>query len=300
MKDDRNSECHTPSHGRSTRGRRTNFGALCYFARVRFLLFAFVLMTGCSRDFKPPTDSVLLPIADRQWDAEAPPEGWCGETSIQLAAGWYGAFVSQAKVNSLGQPKTPDIWEHDVPTALRALNMRFERGPKSRGALLTFIVEQLRLGRPVVLGTKIIPTDHADWHVDHLVVAVGFSPEGLIIDTNVEDGQLTVSWAGLQSAEGDKTYSLVNQSGEVFGFAVTGFYEPSPLPIRVSIVTQNADQATIDVLVPELREGLTYELLRNGEVLEQFTAKKSERKLRTVVPVGEVARFSARYATTAQ
>lgn len=298
MNEERDSERNAPSHGRSTRGPGTNFELLCYSRAVRVFLFTLVLLSGCSRDFKPPTDSVLLPIADRQWDPEAPQEGWCGETSIQLAAGWYGAFVSQAKVNALGQPKTPDLWEHDVPTALRALNMRFERGPKSRAALLTFMVEQLRLGRPVVLGTKIIPTDHPEWHVDHLVLAVGFSPEGLIIDTNVEDGQLTVSWAGLQSAEGDKTYSLVNQSGEVFGFAVTGFYEPSPLPVRVSIAEQRADQATVDVVVPELREGLSYELLRNGEVLEQFTAKKPERKLRTVVPVNEVARFTARYATT--
>lgn len=265
---------------------------------MRFFLIAFALLSGCTREFKPPTDSVLLPIADRQWDPAAPPEGWCGETAIQLAAGWYGAFVSQAKVNALGQPKTPDLWEHDVPTALRALKLRFERGPKSRAALLTFIVEQLRLGRPVVLGTKIIPTDHPEWHVDHLVLAVGFSPEGLIIDTNVEDGQLTVSWAGLQSAEGDKTYSLVNQSGEVFGFAVTGFYEPSPLPVRVIIAEQSADQATVDVVVPDLREGLSYELIRNGEVLEQFTAKKPERKLRTVVPLDEVTQFAARYATT--
>ena len=68
--------------------------------------------------------------------------------------------------------------------------------------------------------------------------------------------------------------------------------------MRVTIAEQSADQATVDVVVPELREGLSYELLRNGEVLEQFTAKKPERKLRTVVPVNEVARFTARYATT--
>ncbi|MGV3624844.1 MAG: hypothetical protein ACO1OB_28750 [Archangium sp.] len=265
---------------------------------MRAFVVTVILLSGCSRGFSAPGDSVLLPIADRQWEPGAPPEGWCGETTIQLATGWYGAYVSQAKANALGQPKTPDLWEHDIPTALRALQLRFERGPKSREALLSFVVEQLRAGRPVILGTKLVPTDHPEWHVDHIVLAVGFTPKGLIIDTNFDEGQITVAWSGLLSAEGDQTYSLVNASGEVFGFAVSGFYEASPLPVRVTVVEQNGDQATIDVTVPELREGLNYELLRNGESLEQFTAKKSERKLRTVVPVNEVTHFTARFATT--
>lgn len=255
-------------------------------AAVRLFAMCLVLV-GCSREFAAPSDSVSLPIADRRWDPEAPPEGWCGETSIQLAAGWYGGFVSQMKVNQLGQPKTPDIWEHDVPTALRALKLQFERGPKTRAAALKWMVDQLRLGRPVVLGTKIIPTDHPEWHVDHLVLAVGFSPRGLIIDSNVEDGQVTVSWSGLQRADGDKGYSLVNQSGEVFAFAVSGFETPSPLPVRVRIVSQEGDQATVEV-IPEAGAD---ELLRDGEVVAAFDGKK----LRTTVPVGAVVRFTARH-----
>lgn len=254
-----------------------------------------LLLVGCTRDFVPPTDTVLLPIADRQWDTEAPPEGWCGEASIQMAAGHHGLFVSQRRANQLGQPRTPDLWEHDVPTALRALQMRFTRGPSSKPAkLLPWLVDELRAGHPVVLGVKVVPTAHPDWHVDHLVLAVGFTPQGLTLNSNMEDGQLTVSWAGLQRAEGEAGYSLVNQSGELFAYAVTGLYEGSTVPVSVNVVTQLGDDATVDVTVRDLREGQHYELLRDGVQQEVFTARKPSRSLRVVLSANTEVRFSAR------
>jgi hypothetical protein len=233
-----------------------------------------------------------LPIADRRWEPGAPEEGWCGETSIQLAAGWYGAYVSQKTVNALGHPKTPDLWEHDVPVALEAMHLKFERGPQKRGDALKWIVEQLRLNRPVVLGVKIIPTEHPEWKVDHLVLAVGFSPQRLLIDTNAEEGQITVSWSGLQRPEGDQEYSLVNQTGEVFAFAVSGFENQSPLPIRVLI----ADGANVDVTMPKMLMGAHYELLRGDEVIDSFMAKGTSRTWRFDVSPDELVRFSAREA----
>ncbi len=250
------------------------------------------MLAGCSRDFSGPSDSVLLPIADRRWEPGAPEEGWCGETSIQLAAGWYGAYVSQKKVNELGHPKTPDLWEHDVPVALAAMHLNFERGPQKRADALKWVVAQLRLSRPVVLGVKLIPTEHPEWKVDHLVLAVGFSPEGLVIDTNAEEGQITVSWAGLQRAEGDQGYSLVSQSGEVFAFSISGFEKPSPTPVRVQIT----EDSMIEVTMPIMLTGAHYELLRGDEVLEEFGAKSTKRTWRFEMPSDGFVRFSARGA----
>lgn len=257
-------------------------------------LVACLLLAGCAREFSPPGDALELPIEDRRWDPEAPEEGWCGETSIQLAAGWYGAYVSQAKVNALGHPKTPDLWEYDVPIALEAMELHFERGPRKAAPALKWIVEQLRLQRPVVLGVKIVPTEHPEWAVDHLVLAVGFSPEGLRIDTNAEEGQITVAWAGLQRAEGDQEYSLVNQTGEVFAFAIEGFPKPSPLPVRVKIISQDASVATLEVSVSGLRAGATYELLRDDAVIDHFAAKSAARSWRFEASPSSLVRFSAR------
>ena len=259
-------------------------------------LVAFLFLAGCSRGFSPPSDSHALPIDDRQWDAEAPAEGWCGETSIQLAAGWYGAYAAQAKVNALGHPKTPDLWEYDVPVALEAMHLRFTRGPQTLVPALRWIVEELRREHPVVLGLKLVPTEHPEWAVDHLVLAVGFSPDGLLIDTNAEEGQITVSWAGLQRAEGDREYTLVNHTGEVFAFAVDGFEAQPTLPVRVRIVSQDTTSAVLDVSLTGMRAGATYELLRDETVIERFTAKGTSRSWRMEASPTELVRFSAREA----
>jgi len=145
----------------------------------KFGLLLLVTLCGYRSGFRVPADEVRLPIADRPWDAAAPEEGWCGETSIQMAALHFGAWVPQAEANRLGRPKTPDLWEQDVPTALDALGLRYEVGPrKGPEALLTWTVGALRKGWPVILGVKLPPSEHPDWDVDQLVLAVGFTPRG--------------------------------------------------------------------------------------------------------------------------
>ena len=173
--------------------------------------------------FTPPTDSVELSIRDRDWDTTAPPEGWCGETCIQMAGLYYGVWIPQRVANEKGKPKTPDLWEHDVPVAMSALGVRFQTAPKEAGAaaLLDWTVKALREGKPVILGVKLLPTKHPDWEVDHLVLAVGFSPEGLLLNTNLE-GQQRVPWLGLLTKEGSRGFSLVNDKGTAWGFAVEG------------------------------------------------------------------------------
>lgn len=193
-----------------------------------------MFLAACRPSFTPPDDAVTLPIADRPWDPAAPEEGWCGETSIQMAALHFGAWVPQIVANRLGRPKTPDLWEQDVPVALTALGLAFDTGPRrDPGALLAWSVEQLRLGRPVILGVKLVPSEHPEWDVDHLVLAVGFSREGLLINTNVDDGQVRATWNGLVSADGSYEMTLLNQQHETYGYAVRGFAKPTGARLEV-------------------------------------------------------------------
>lgn len=74
-------------------------------ALTRFV-WPLLLLAGCQCQ-KPQT--VLLPIADRQWEEGAPDEGWCGETSIQMVALHYGAWIPQPMINALGKPSHPDL-----------------------------------------------------------------------------------------------------------------------------------------------------------------------------------------------
>ncbi|MGC4116160.1 MAG: hypothetical protein QM765_16585 [Myxococcales bacterium] len=202
-------------------------------ACIHFVALGFLILALAASDrarpgaavFRAPRDSVKLEIADRQWAPGAPLEGWCGEASIQMAALYYGAWIPQAVINRAGRPKTPDLWETDVSAAMQALGLRFEAwsGGSNPSEALDWTVRALRRGHPVILGVKVYPTEHADWDVDHLVLAVGFEPKGLVLNTNWGDRQLTWPWVALQEAK--HGYSLAGPKGKVFAWEVTGFEE---------------------------------------------------------------------------
>ncbi|MFT3713425.1 MAG: hypothetical protein QM817_37690 [Archangium sp.] len=229
-----------------------------------FLLCLGLSLSACPKPpppatFTAPTDSVELPIPDREWDEKAPPEGWCGETCIQMAALHYGAWVPQAAANKAGHPKTPDLWEQDLPVAMNALGMTFESAPREGTVrMLEWTVKSLRKGTPVIIGVKLVPSKHPDWEVDHLVLAVGFSPEGLLVNSNLE-GQQRLAWNALLTKEGSKQYSLVNDKGTTWGFAVTGIPGAKPntradviyeMPEAVTLRFETADAGTEDLTVP--------------------------------------------------
>jgi hypothetical protein len=153
---------------------------------LRVLLSVLVLAACTRSSFSPPRDSVLLPIPDRQWAKGAPPEGWCGEVSVQMVALYYGAWLPQVVVNRVAHPKHVDVWEDELPATLTSLGLRFEPWTgRDEGALLSWTVDSLRAGQPVILGVKLLPTEHPDWQVDHLMPAVGFSPTKLVFNTNL-------------------------------------------------------------------------------------------------------------------
>lgn len=195
--------------------------------------------------FAPPSDSVELPIQDREWDAKAPPEGWCGEACLQMAGLHYGVWIPQKLANEKGKPKTPDLWEHDLPVAMNGLGMSFETVSKESTPVqvLEWTVKSLRKGTPVILGVKLTPTKHPDWDVDHLVLAVGFSPDGLLVNTNLE-GQKRLAWNGLIAKEGASGYSLVNDKKVSWGFAVQGVRAERP-GMRADVIYDMPDTVTL-------------------------------------------------------
>ncbi|MFO0599923.1 MAG: hypothetical protein U0228_31730 [Myxococcaceae bacterium] len=234
--------------------------------RLSFAVCIVAALAACPKPpapaFTPPSDTVFIPIEDRQWDDEAPKEGWCGETSIQMAALHFGQWVPQAEANRLGHPKTPDLWEYDVPVAMDALGLRYETGPRDQGIakFVEWVVASLRQGRPVIVGFKNPPSTHPEWEVDHLVLAVGSSPAGLTVNTNMEDGQALLKWDGLFTADGSRSLSLVNRQGTTWGYAVKGFDERRQRG-RVKVEGE-------ETLVLEAADGTTLEVQRTGAVVK--------------------------------
>lgn len=209
---------------------------------MRWVL-AVVLIAGCG--FTPPTDTVLLPIADRPWAPEAPPEGWCGEASIQMAALYYGAWLPQRHVHALGKPKHVDLWEGEMPAAMTAVGLGFETWPGgSERAYLGWIIDQVRRGRPVIVGVKLLPDLHPENEVDHLMPVVGFTPAALVFNTNLAQGQAPVPYAAIAEKKG--VLLTVGAGKKQFGWAVTGFPGHDLGALRV--VAETPTQVTVERL----------------------------------------------------
>lgn len=210
----------------------------------RLALWSVLLLAGCQCK-KPPEpveapERVLLPIADRPWAEGAPDEGWCGETSIQMIGLHYGAWFPQPLINQLGRSTHVDLWESDIPTALDAVGLRYETSTAAtREEFIAWIKSHLRQGHPVIAGAKLFPTDHPDWDVDHLMPIVGFSPTGLTFNTNLEAGQLEVSYAALSSTK--EGISFVSPTGKLFGYAVLGFEAGAPRA-SLRVLKESKDQ----------------------------------------------------------
>jgi hypothetical protein len=176
---------------------------------------------------KPVVDEVKLPIPDRAWDPQRadPSVGWCGEACIQMAMGYYGKEVSQHLINESGHPRHPDLYAGDIDKALGVLGVLgvsfsdFE-STGDAAAFIDWIQRQLRLSHPVICGCKIYPDENPHWSLDHFVLVVGFDPQGLWLNTQVDlSGQVMVSYAQLQSRR--KGYSFANRQHYYFGWAIT-------------------------------------------------------------------------------
>ncbi len=169
--------------------------------------------------------NVHLDIPDRDEDENAPEEGWCGETSIQMALGYYGKQVSQQAINLAGKPKQPDLWEDDINVALDALGVKYAAWDENDwdvDGFLTWITTQLEAGYPVLLGVKIYPDENPDWEVDHFVLVVGCDKDSLIINTNnAGEGQVHATYDELTNNFVD-SYSIINRQKYLFGRSIQG------------------------------------------------------------------------------
>ena len=76
----------------------------------------------------PSGSEILLDIPDIGQEKRRPKEGWCGESSIQMAARpTTAAYTSSQKaINRAGKPAHPDLYEEDIPVAMTGLGMEYK------------------------------------------------------------------------------------------------------------------------------------------------------------------------------
>jgi hypothetical protein len=236
---------------------------------ITVVAFLLSLLGSATNLAQLPDDyQVLLNLPDRNQAPEKPPEGWCGEASIQMVALYYGAFLPQPLINALPNPIHPDLYHNDLPVALAKIGLEFSSFQNTQTTTVQGYIEwvkaQLDWGYPTILGCKIHPTTHPDWFLDHFIVAVGYTHEGLIYNTTW-GYQEEQSYETLSSMEVEGI-SFANTYHRYFGLAIHGFRSPiGGLPLNV-YPNQAYREDYFDIQIRGLDEGGRYVLLRFNDI----------------------------------
>jgi hypothetical protein len=204
--------------------------------------------------------TLLLPIPARKQDPGSPRSGWCGETAIQEALLYVGAWASQRTINRMGKPAHADLYSSEIPVALAGLGVRFVfYSPRRPGfdAFAAWVEDALRAGDPVLAGVKILPTEHPDWGLDHFVLVVGRGSKGLLVNT---------TWGNRAWVDDTVTEGLSFRN-VVYGIRLRGLTPPShAIPARLSTIDERPETVKLRVTCEGLATGASYrvERMRSG------------------------------------
>ncbi len=216
----------------------------------------------------PSSSEIRLDIPDIGQEKRRPKEGWCGESSIQMALAYYGTYVSQKAINRAGKPAHPDLYEEDIAVAMNSLGMEYKAcQDDGLKPFVKWVRGELAAGHPVLLGVKIYPTGHPEWNVDHFVLATGCSDTSLTLNTTWGKQEMR-SIALLSSKE--KGMSLVNGVNSYFGYSITGLKTKSAhaglKPVRVQIRRMGDKQVELRVTAENLERGKRYRIAKLNDL----------------------------------
>ena len=251
-----------------------------------------LLICTCFIPYSFGSDTVLL-IPDRRHAAEAPPEGWCGEVSIQMASLYYGAFFKQYFIHHLTNPDHPDLYAYEIPGTLDALQIEYEKWSYSNNNINQFfnwMTQNISNDYPIFFGAKIYPTYHPEWFLDHFMIAKGYTETSLIYNTNwgYEEEK---SFDALSSTS-TTGISIENSYKKYLGIAIKGFKKNNTKSYPLHFYVENSTSSSISgrIKIDSLTVGKKYTLLRfhqlsdiktnrynidNAEEFEHFTATES-------------------------
>jgi hypothetical protein len=257
-------------------------------------------LVPCRPDEVPATiardqQSTTLNIPPRSHDPERPPEGWCGETAIQEAMLFHGAYYPQKQINAAGHPRHPDLYASDVPVALTNLGMEIHvwrdgDRPPGLDAFLGWLGKQLDAGVPVLCGVKINPTRHPEWGLDHFVLAVGHARDSVTFNTTW-GYRVTRTDKQLRSTR-EKGFAFENRYRAYYGIAIAGpaGRAKGSVPVRLFVRKETAGRLDVVLKCEGLKPGTRYAVYRlsshDAKVAAPvgvFTAKATSAAFRDVI-----------------
>ena len=192
------------------------------------LRFLVVAATVASSHAAFAQAGVALPIRNRiQWNEN---NGYCGETSLQECALYYGIYASQAYIRSIFDPtQKNDLVElEEWALVLGKLGMRADYFPTNLVAepqyrvFETWAKQQLSRRRPVITGCY-YPEGPVSQPLDHILTLTSFiTPNLKTYDDNDAFG-FNIHWVGpvfFQRAKWFFDAREMNGAGAIYGFAL--------------------------------------------------------------------------------
>jgi hypothetical protein len=224
----------------------------------------------------------------RQWDNN---NGYCGETSIQQAALYFGTYISQYRAREIIDPtQQQDVWVPDNSGPIfAALGLSYSTWDSNQStpqyqAYLVWIKSHLQQGHPVIF--DVFVQGESDPAYDHIMIASGFTStdtttyhttDTLTFNDNYETTPYTRTFGSLwdtraMSGNG-AVYEYCIPRDTDYGAAVTGIKDSSGTALPVSLkvnrwnepnISQGASPVTLmaTVRVSSVTAGQSYALLR--------------------------------------
>jgi len=183
------------------------------FTLIACFLFSNVALVGAD---------VLLPIEPLPYEQN----DFCGEVCIQEALRYLGMKVSQLEVTRAGGKNGVGLENRgDIEKSLRELGIVYNAwgidssNSGSSSDYLTLdehisrIKQQLDLGRPVLIGVKLIPTHFPNYFFDHYMLIIGYTADAFIF--NSPSIRKTKTFAEFKTQKSE--YTFINSQNTVLG-----------------------------------------------------------------------------------
>ena len=235
----------------------------------------------------------LLPIPPRlQWSND---HGYCGETSLQSIALYYGAWISQRVARQAGGGEL--LLGHIAEKAIAALHFELESFPFAKNELnfekfMLWLKGNLARKVPAIITVYLNGVEHeADDSYDHIVPVIGFKPhevgnsqfdreDVLVFHNNFNAKPIFRSFGSLMGSR-DGCQSDLDGGGciarhEIYALVIRGIIDRdrTSLPVRMSVA--NWDEPNISqgespmpmiaaLTISGLARGRSYALLRYND-----------------------------------
>lgn len=256
------------------------------FGYIFYTLLIISFLSSCKKDedITYNYDRQLDIPARRQWDSD---DGYCGEASLQMAALYYGNYISQDITRTLTGGWFL-VGDEDALT-LDKLSFTYEDWDFNKSSPqykdhMVWIKQHLNNYHPVLITSYVKGMSYPDY--DHIMIAVGFSATDLnsyedtdlLIFNNCFDNTHNIRTFGSlwdkrrMSGNGD-TYEYCIPKQVNFGCAITGIkdLQHETLPVHLSvdcwnepdiIAGESAVLLNAIITVNSLISGQEYALLR--------------------------------------